>query len=71
MELATKVNGLKGLDVPWHLKATYQVFGPDGKQTEKGTYEEWRVSAQQYRIALHRPSESTRIWHGPRDFQDR
>jgi len=58
MELATKVNGLQGLDVPWHLKATYQFFGPDGKPTEKGTYEEWRVNAQQYRIALHGPTES-------------
>jgi TonB family protein len=58
MDLATKVNGLQGLNVPWHLKAAYQLFGPDGKETEKGTYEEWRVNAQQYRIALQGPTQS-------------
>jgi TonB family protein len=56
--LAEKVNGLHGLDVPWHLKATYEVFGLDGKSTDTGTYEEWRVSAKQYRLALHSPSIS-------------
>jgi TonB family protein len=55
MELAEKVNGLLGLDIPWHLKATYEVFGPDGKSTDTGTYEEWRLNANQYRIALHSP----------------
>lgn len=58
MELAKKVNGLLGLDIPWHLKATYEVFGPDGKSTEKGTFEEWRLNSNQYRIALHSPSNS-------------
>ena len=53
MELATKVNGLKGLDVPWHLKATYQVFGPDGKQTEKGTYEEYGTDHGTFRTGDH------------------
>lgn len=58
MELAEKVNGLRGLDIAWHLKATYEVFGPDGKLTDTGTYEEWRLNANQYRIALHSPSIS-------------
>ena len=58
MELAKKVNGLLGLDIPWHLKATYEVFGPDGKSTDAGTYEEWRLNANQYRIAFHSPSIS-------------
>jgi TonB family protein len=58
MELAEKVNGLQGLDIPWHLKASYEVFGPDGKSTDTGTYEEWRVSDKQYRLALHGPSIS-------------
>lgn len=62
MEMASKVNGLQGLDVPWHLKATYQLFGPDSKETDKGTYEEWRVNAQQYRIALHSPTESKEVY---------
>ena len=58
MELAEKVNGLHGLDIPWHLKASYEVFGLDGKSTDTGTYEEWHVSAKQYRLALHSPSIS-------------
>jgi TonB family protein len=58
MELAEKVNGLHGLDIPWHLKASYEVFGIDGKSTGTGTYEEWRVSAKQYRVAFHSPSLS-------------
>jgi TonB family protein len=55
MELAEKVNGLHGLDIPWHLKASYEVFGLDGKSTDKGAFEEWRVSPKQYRLALHSP----------------
>jgi TonB family protein len=58
MELAEKVNGLQGLDISWHLKASYEVLGADGKSTDTGTYEEWRVSAKQYRVALHSPSIS-------------
>jgi TonB family protein len=58
LELAAKVNGLAGLNVPWHLKATWQLFGSDGKPSDTGTYEEWRVSAHQYRTALHSPSMS-------------
>jgi TonB family protein len=58
MELAQKVNGLHGLDIPWHLKASYEVFGLDGKPTDAGTFEEWRVGAKQYRVALHSPTIS-------------
>ena len=58
MELAEKVNGLHGMDIPWHLKASYEVFGLDGKSTDAGTYEEWYVGAKQYRLALHSPSVS-------------
>jgi TonB family protein len=58
MELAENVNGLQGLEIPWHVKATYEVFAPDGKSTDTGSYEEWRVNAKQYRIALHSPSIS-------------
>jgi hypothetical protein len=58
MELAKKVNGLLGLDIPWHLQATYEVFGPEGKSTDAGTFEEWRLNANQYRIAWHSPSIS-------------
>ena len=58
MDLARKVNGLQGLDVPWHLKASYEVFAADGKSSDTGTYEEWRVNATQYRVALHGSSVS-------------
>ncbi len=58
MELAEKVNGLHGLDIPWHLKASYEVFGVDGKPADTGTFEEWHVNAKQYRVALHSPTIS-------------
>jgi TonB family protein len=58
MELAQKVNGLHGLDIPWHLKASYEVLGLDGKPTDTGTFEEWRVNTKQYRVALHSPTIS-------------
>jgi TonB family protein len=58
MELAQKVNGLHGLDIPWHLKASYEVSGLDGKPTDTGTFEEWRVNNKQYRVALHSPTIS-------------
>jgi TonB family protein len=64
MELAKKVNGLLEMDIPWHLKATYEVLGDDGKSIDTGTYEEWRVSAKQYRIALHSQSISVEEYGG-------
>jgi len=62
MDLARKVNGLQGLDVPWHLKASYEVFAADGKSSDTGTYEEWRVNATQYRVALHGSSVSAEMY---------
>jgi TonB family protein len=58
LELAKKVNGLLPMVNPWHLKARYEIFAEDGTSMETGTYEEWRSSATQYRIALHGPSVS-------------
>ncbi len=58
MELARKVNGLQGLNIPWHLKARYAVLGIDGNPKETGTYEEWRDGDKHYRIAFHSPSIS-------------
>jgi TonB family protein len=52
LELAAKTNGLVGLGVPWHLRATYKSYGPDGQVVESGTFEEWRAGQQQYRVAL-------------------
>ena len=54
LELGSKMNGLRGLaPLPWHLKATYEVFDQEGKPKDKGTYEEWRVNAKQYKLAFH------------------
>jgi TonB family protein len=54
--LARKVNGLEGTDIlPWHLKASYEVFDTEGKSKDKGTYEEWRITPKQYRLAFQSP----------------
>ena len=58
VKLAAKVNGLAGIKSPWHLKAHYEVFAANGSISERGSYEEWRVSEKRYRIALHNPSLS-------------
>jgi hypothetical protein len=56
MELGRKVNGLRGLDpLPWHVKASYEDFDQEGKSKDKGTYEEWWVSAKQYKLVFHSP----------------
>src|ERR1700758_4583091 len=36
MQLASRVNGLAGMDKPWHLKANYQTFDADGKPKDQG-----------------------------------
>lgn len=41
MVLGWRVNGVEGVDKPWHLKATYQTFDADGQPKETGTFEEW------------------------------
>jgi TonB family protein len=47
---AAKLNGLTGDDVkPWHLKATYELLGDDGKPTDQGTYEEFWVSPTKFK----------------------
>jgi TonB family protein len=47
---AAKLNGLTGENVkPWHLKATYELLGDDGKPADQGTYEEFWVSSTKYK----------------------
>jgi TonB family protein len=58
LELAAKTNGLAGLGVPWHLRATYKFYGPDGQAVESGTFEEWRAGQRQYRVALRNSAGS-------------
>jgi TonB family protein len=62
LELAAKTNGLAGLAVPWHLKATFQLFGDDAKVLDTGAYEEWRANAQRYRVVLHGATGSREIF---------
>jgi TonB family protein len=50
---AAKLNGLTGDDVkPWHLKATYELLGDDGKPTDRGTFEEFWVSPTKYKLTF-------------------
>jgi TonB family protein len=57
--MGRKVNGLRGLDpLSWHVKASYEEFDQDGKSKDTGTYEEWWVSARQYKLVLHSPQLS-------------
>jgi TonB family protein len=57
IELGRKVNGLQGAELmPWHLKVSYEVFDADGKSKDKGTYEEWRISAKQFKLVFQSPA---------------
>ena len=58
MALAEKVNGLAGLDLPWHLKATFEVLAAGASTPETGTYEEWHGTDKQYHVAIHSPTTS-------------
>jgi TonB family protein len=57
IELGRKVNGLQGAELlPWHLKVSYEVFDTEGKSKDKGTYEEWRKTAKQYKLVYQSPA---------------
>ncbi len=58
LSFAASVNGLDaeaGKDVnatsitPWHLKASYETFDDNGSQTGTGVFEEWHISAKQWK----------------------
>lgn len=55
MLLAARVNGLAGLDKPWHLKANYQTFDADGKPKDTGVFEEWWAGAEKYKVSYSDP----------------
>ncbi|MGC2213089.1 MAG: energy transducer TonB [Silvibacterium sp.] len=82
MLLGWKVNGVEGVDKPWHLKAAYQTFDADGKPTRSGTFEEWRASPEKWKWsfsgtgfnqALYRNGDKTSMTgdSGWAPFQDR
>src|SRR5215472_13445160 len=49
MLLGWQLNGIEGVDRPWHLKAAYQTFDADGKPTGSGTFEEWWASPEKWK----------------------
>ena len=49
MVLGWRVNGVAGIDKPWHLKATYQTFDADGNAAGSGTFEAWVASAEKWK----------------------
>lgn len=48
---------------PFHLKATYQLYDDNGKPTEQGTWEYWRVSEKVYRSTWTRADATRSEWH--------
>ncbi|MGB7191447.1 MAG: energy transducer TonB [Acidobacteriaceae bacterium] len=52
MLLARSLNGLASMGShPWHVKADFQTFNPDGKPKENGTFEEWWAGTDMYKIS--------------------
>ena len=50
LELGARLNGLHAPEIsPWHIKATYQLFKPNGKPSSSGTYEEFWYSDKSYK----------------------
>jgi len=51
MLLAAKTNSLVGDDImPWHLKATWKMLDEQGTVKDQGTYEEFFVSKNKYKL---------------------
>ena len=48
---------------PWHLKASYEIYGPDSKPQAQGTYEHWWASPKVYRNTWRRPGATHTDWH--------
>jgi len=48
---------------PWHLKASYQLFDPEGKPSEQGTLEYWWLSPHVYRSTWTSPRGAHSVWH--------
>ncbi len=64
LDEAAKVNGLGGDGLqPWHIRASYQIFGDDGRPQSSGTYEEFWVSDKEYKRS-YASSEFTQTDYG-------
>ncbi len=47
---------------PWHLRATYQFYDPEGKPTEQGTWENWWASPKVHHSDWKRADAETAEW---------
>lgn len=56
MLLAARVNGLQGIDHPWHVKANYQSFDANGEPKDQGIFEEWWAAPNKYKISYSSPT---------------
>ena len=53
MLLAAKTTGLTGDDMkPWHLKASWKMLDEQGSLTDQGTFEEYWVSNNKYKLTF-------------------
>jgi hypothetical protein len=48
---------------PWHFTASYQLFDPEGKPAENGTFEYWWASPDVYRGTWKRGGLTWTKWH--------
>src|SRR6185437_8694108 len=54
-----QVNGLSSMEPhPWHVKANFQTFDPDGKPKENGVFEEWWAGPHKYKVSYTGESSS-------------
>lgn len=51
MLLAAQVNGLHGINHPWHIKANFQTYDPNGKPADQDVFEEWWAGPRKYKIS--------------------
>lgn len=51
MLLGWRVNGVEGVDKPWHLKANYQTFDADGQPKGTGAFEEWWDGPEKWKFS--------------------
>lgn len=52
MLLAAQMNGLGGINKPWHVKASYQTFDADGSPKDQGVFEEWWAGPRKAKISF-------------------
>jgi len=51
LQLVARLNGIAGNDQkPWHMKFSFTLFDPDGKEINHGTYDEYWAAAKHFKI---------------------